>query len=249
MKRGSGRLVRQTDKHKTDAADAQDQVVVGQMRQARRDVGQHNRAGAAIEQRHPVEEEARGKAADEQVFHGRLLARFPLPEEPGEHVEGERQQLDADEECEQAGGCDGHHHSRQRGQEEDVELALVEATVRQVGRRQHQHQESQQQEHDLEEERIVVDRNGAVEGGETALRQDARSVDREGEGDDNSAGGERRQPGLALATEDRIGRQHDDAGDGHNGKRRESSLLRRHQLAPSVRARAMTLGAISDISA
>ncbi len=117
-------------------------------------------AGAAVEQRDPVEEERRREAAEHEVLHAALLAPAAAPIGGGEHVERERQRLEADEQHDQVVGR-GHHDAADGGhQVQRVHLGAVDAGAPQLVAGHERHEDDRDADRDRQElgERVEGER-------------------------------------------------------------------------------------------
>ena len=88
-------------------------------RRGRRDAGEADRAGEAVDQRGAVEQHARGQRAEHEVLQAGF-GRLGVVAVRGRHdVERERHQFEAEIERDQVAGRDQHHHAERREQHQD----------------------------------------------------------------------------------------------------------------------------------
>ena len=85
------------------------------------------RAGRAVDHRHPVEEHARGQRAEHEVLHRRLGRRASTCVHRHHRVERQRLQLESEVEREEVVGRDHHQHAEQREQRQHEGLAAEQA--------------------------------------------------------------------------------------------------------------------------
>ena len=76
------------------------------------DRGRAGRAGGAVDERDAVEQERRGERAEQEVLQRGLAGVQPLLEEPGQHVERQRHELEGQEHHDQVVGRGQQHHAR-----------------------------------------------------------------------------------------------------------------------------------------
>ena len=107
---------------------------------------------------------AGGERADDQILHAGFERGNPGALEAGQHVEGDGDQFQRDEQQGEVVGRRGEQHARQGKQDQRVELG--DAGCDAVGEldRHQQHDERGQQEEALEEQRQAVERIHLAEG-------------------------------------------------------------------------------------
>ena len=81
----------------------------------------------AVDQRDPVEQEGGGERPEHEVLHAGFLGLVPAHVHGGEDVDGERQDLEADEQHDQVVGRRHDHAARGRQQDERVQLGALDA--------------------------------------------------------------------------------------------------------------------------
>jgi hypothetical protein len=81
------------------------------------------RAGGAVEERDPIEEEPARESAEQEVFHRRLFGLVLSAAHARHDVEGDRQELQANEQHEKVPTCGHEHAAGGRPQDEEVELS------------------------------------------------------------------------------------------------------------------------------
>ena len=179
------------------------------------DVDEQRRAGGAVQQAHAVQQHGAGEHAEQVVLDAGLVALAVALAPGGQHVGGDRQQLEGDEHADEVAARRHHHHAEHAAQQQHVELALVVAALLQLGLA-HQHDDvGGEQEQRLEDQRELVDDVAAVE-------QRPRVVADHGQRDERDAGAEQDEPGergggpLLRLVDEQVGGQHDvDADDQH----------------------------------
>ena len=125
VERHGRHLEAEADQQQGHARQQQAAVAEHRPGQVRGDVDQVRRAGGAVDERDAVEEEGRRERAEHEVLHARLLRRDLAQVHGGEHVHGEREDLEAEEHHDQVVGR-RHHQAARRGQEhEHVRLAAL----------------------------------------------------------------------------------------------------------------------------
>ena len=118
--------------------------------------GKIRRSRRAVDQRDAVQEEPGRERAQQEVLQGRL-GRLRGPTESGQDVEGQRQQLDADEDHHQVVAASDQQHTQRREKHEDVVLAALRSVPLQVSHRQEHAQRSGEQTDRPERPRIRVE--------------------------------------------------------------------------------------------
>ena len=161
VERRSRDLEGEADAHQDDAQQDQ-RVGAGRVAEALRDVGDHGRPRAAVDERHPVKHERAREPADQQVLGSRLLGAEVGAGESAHYVERDREKLQAQEDGDERCGRGEDHHPDHRGHGQDVKLRLEQAAPPQVGVGQGHRQDAEAGEEDLEEKREVVARREAV---------------------------------------------------------------------------------------
>ena len=97
----------------------------GKRRQALAHLGQVGGAGGRIHQRDPVQQEAAGEGAEQEVLQRCFARAGVLAVEADQDVEGQREDLQPEEDGHEVAG-DGHHPHAGRGQEQQgVECARM----------------------------------------------------------------------------------------------------------------------------
>ena len=213
-----GHLEGEADSHEDDAEQDQ-RIRARRLAQALGDLGDDGRARAAVDERHAVEHERAGEPADEEVLGRRLLGAEVGAREPAHDVEGDREQLQTEEDGDQRGGRGEHHHPDHRGHGQDVKLRLQQAATLQVGVRQSDRQDAEAREQDLEEQ------GERVSAGETVVRVATRGVEpaversaeRVGEAYDRE---HRHHVAAARARQDEVGddREQEKSSQGDDGR-------------------------------
>ena len=102
----------------------------------RGDPGEVGRAGRAVDQREPVEQRRRADRADDQVLQPRLERVLAAHFGRAQHVQRDRQQLEADEQRDRVLRRREQRHAGDRGQQQRVELAVRRFARRQRAPRQ-----------------------------------------------------------------------------------------------------------------
>ena len=69
------------------------------------------RAGGAVQQAHAVEHHRAGEHAEQEVLHAGLVALAVALAPGGQHVGGDRQELEGDEDADEVAGRRHHHHA------------------------------------------------------------------------------------------------------------------------------------------
>jgi len=123
MERDGRDLETKTD---DDEQDRQDQRrFVLHARGGLRDAGEGDLSGEAVEEREPVEQDGGGEDAEDEVLHRSLVRLDVTLSPPGQQIEGAGGQLEGDEEDDQITGRCHDHRAQERGDEQEVVLALV----------------------------------------------------------------------------------------------------------------------------
>ncbi len=108
MKRYGGHFEAEADRQERDPEDAEGTERVGRQRDAHQsEVG---RPSGPEEQRHTVNQEGAGEGAQQEVLEGRLGRTRIAPVDPHEHVDGERHELEAEEDEDQVTAPRQEHH-------------------------------------------------------------------------------------------------------------------------------------------
>ncbi len=120
--------------HQQHRHAGEEQAVVEQHggRQVVEDLDEVRAAGGAVGEGDAVEQERRGERPEDEVLHAGFLRRGPPQVHGGEHVDGQREDLEAEEQDDEVVG--GGHQDAARGRQEhqDVELGAVHAFPPQV---------------------------------------------------------------------------------------------------------------------
>ena len=103
-------------------------------RQRRAEAREVGRARRAVEERDPVQEEAAGEGAEQEVLQRGLVALGPGPEGAGEDVEGQRHELEREEDDEEVRPGRHQHHADGGEEDQRVVLAGLHAEARQIAR-------------------------------------------------------------------------------------------------------------------
>ncbi len=122
----------EADQHQGEPGQQQ---AVGQddvLGQVVRNLGQVRRPGGPVGQRDAVDEDGRGEAAQDEVLERRLAGCGALVVEGGQHVQGEGEDLEAEEDDDQVVGHPHHHGAGGREHRQHVELRAVRAFPAQV---------------------------------------------------------------------------------------------------------------------
>ena len=96
------------------------------------DLGQVGRPGGAVGERDAVDEDGRGEAAEDEVLERRFTRGGPAVIERGEDVEGDGEDLQAEEDDDQVVGRAHQHGPRGRHQGQHVELRARDALPSEV---------------------------------------------------------------------------------------------------------------------
>ena len=155
MERSSRDLEREADAHKHDAEEEQ-RIGARGGAQSLRDVRDHRRPRASVDQRHAVQHEGAGEAAHEEVLGRGLLGAEVGAREAAHDVKRDRKELEAEEHGHERRRRGEHHHPDDGGHRQDVELRLQQPAPLQVGVRERDGEDAQACEQDLEEERESV---------------------------------------------------------------------------------------------
>ena len=139
----------------------QEQRVVAHLADRVRDRGEVGRAGRAVEQREPVEQHRRAERADDQVLEARLERVLAPQLGRAQHVERDREQLEADEQRDEVRRAREHDHPEHGEQQQRVVLAVARLGRRQRARRQQHRRHAGEHEDHQQREREVVDRERA----------------------------------------------------------------------------------------
>ncbi len=103
------------------------------------------RTGEPVDQRHAVQQCARGDRAEDEILHGRFGAHPRVAVERHQRVHRQRQQLDAEVHRQQRVGGHQHEDAEQRGERQHVVFAAQDVAVLQVGARiQQRHRDDQE---------------------------------------------------------------------------------------------------------
>ena len=121
--------------HEQQAEAGQQHAVLEQDggRQVVGDPGEARGPGGAIHQGDPVEEERRGERPQYEVLEGRLLRLDAAQVQGGHDVDGDRQQLEAEEQHDQVVGRGHDHAACGREQQQHVELDARQVLAGEVG--------------------------------------------------------------------------------------------------------------------
>ncbi len=179
------------------------------------------RAGGAVEQRQAVEQGGRADRADHEVLEAGLQRGGAAQLGGAEHVERDRQQLDADEQRQQALGLGQQDHAGDRAEQQRVVLALAGLARRAVAQRQQHGDDAGDVEQHREAERERVDAERALDD----RRAVARLPDPDREADRGAAARRRVSSGTSRGARTRPRSRptistSDRAADGREQRRR-----------------------------
>ncbi|MGY3420901.1 uncharacterized protein YdaT [Bradyrhizobium sp. F1.13.4] len=133
-------------------------------RRGRRDAGEADRTGEAVDQRGAVEQHARRQRAEHEVLQAGF-GRLGVVTVRGRHdVERERHQFEAEIERDQIAGRDQHHHAEGREQHQDRVFEDTARRIREELGRQHQRHRRTDQGQDLHKAGKIIDDEAAAEG-------------------------------------------------------------------------------------
>ena len=127
VERRRGELEREPDEDHREPADEEE--LVGLVRGGG-DLDEPELAGPAVDERGAEEQDGRAEAPDDQVLEPRLERREPVDPGRDEHVERDREPLEAEEEREQRVRLEEEAHPGDGGEEERVVLDDALAVVR-----------------------------------------------------------------------------------------------------------------------
>jgi hypothetical protein len=92
-------------------------------------------AGGAIEEGDPVDEEAGGKGAQDEVFESTLDRAWEAAPESRQDIEAHGHELEPDEQCDQVGALGEQQHAGRRHQNQVVILGQVDVLTPAVSHR------------------------------------------------------------------------------------------------------------------
>ena len=161
MKRHDGNLERQPhqNEHQPEQhADAR-MIMHGVRNRAEGD-----RAGIAVDQRHPVEHHARRQGAEDEIFEAGFRRAQVMAAIGRDHVERQAHQLETEVERDEVIGRDQHQHAEGGNEDEDREFEPADPLLtHELDRQQKRHQRADQRKRAHEAGEGVVG-EGAVEG-------------------------------------------------------------------------------------
>ena len=118
----------------------------------------------AIDQRDAEHGEGGGERADDQILHAGFERGDPAALEAGQHVEGDGDEFERDEQQGEVVRRGGEQHARERKQDQRIELGDAGGDAVGEFDRHEQDDEGGQQEEALEEQRQAVERVHLAEG-------------------------------------------------------------------------------------
>ena len=150
------------------SADARQEQRVGGVHLVARDCGgdpvEAHRPGGAVDQREAVQQRRRPDRAHHEVLEPGLERGAPVQVRGAQHVERDRQQLEADEQRHQAVRLGEHDHPGDRAEQERVVLAVAGLERRGRAQRQRDRHEPGDVEEHRHAERQRVDLERALAG-------------------------------------------------------------------------------------
>ena len=169
---------------------------------ARRDAGQDRLTALAVEQRHAVEHDRGREHAHQEVLHPRFGAAQVALAPAGQHVGGDRQQLEGHEDGDQVARRRHQHHTEDRREHQAVVLVLPVVALGDVVRRQQDDDIPGDEEDRLHDQGEVVDDVGATE------HHPVGTIDGEGayrnQGGEQADAGQHRAEGAAPLEEHHV---------------------------------------------
>ena len=225
VERGGRHLEAQAHEQQREAGQQQAAALLQRQHVAveeQADVGQVRGAGGAVHERHAVEEEGRREGAEHEVLDRRLLRPDVTAVAGGQHVEGDRQRLEPQEQHDHVVGHRHDHAAQGRQQDQRVDLGPVLALAPQVLVEEQRRERGGHRHGEREEQREVVERHGA--GHERGRTVTAHVVPQEhGEHGRRRRGGHGHEgeaaPGPAIARERRAHQQRQAAAEQHEQRR------------------------------
>ncbi len=200
-----GHLEAQSHQHERDAEEHE--RFQGPRRDDVRDDVQARRAGRAVEERHPVEQEAAREGAQQEVLHRRLVRAQVAPQHAGQHVEAHRHGLEGDEEHDEVVGEDQEHHAGRGEQDQGVVVARRQAPLAYEVDRHEERQGRAQADHHGEEETVAIGAQHVLEGGRITVAGPRRDRHRHrGRQSDDAEAGEH---APAAVAQEEIDQHHD----------------------------------------
>ena len=187
----------------------------------RGDLGERRRAGGAVDERQSVDERGRADRADHQILQPRLQRTLAPVFRGAQHIQRDREQLEADEQRHQILRRDEHGHAEHAEQQQRVVLAVAGRLRRASAQRQQHAGDRRNGEDHVEHERQVIDRQGAGD--------DRRRVVEAADGDHHERGqqrdrDERHHPPAGcgvLAAAQQADEQHDHRAAAQDAERHE----------------------------
>jgi len=193
------------------------------------------RSRGAVEQRRAEEQDRRGEAAEQEVLHRAFGGARAVAAEGDEAVRAERERLERHEEREQIRGAAEHHRAEHREEQDEIELATLEAVLVEVAAGEQGRERAATADGHVDEEREPIEREVAAE--RQLLRR--RVVpEREREARAHEQDEEGHQPEVRALFHERIDEHHDEAGAGHpdeRGKGRERAEVVGDHRLPAFR--------------
>ena len=209
----------EAEEHEHDA-EGDDGLGGRQAADLRCDLDQQRAAGEAVDDGHAVEHDRRGEHTHQVVLQPRLVALEVTLAPRREHVGGDREQLEGDEDADEVAGRCHDHHAQHRRQDHLVVLALPVVALGDVVRREEHDEVGRQQEQGLEHQRIGVDDVAAAE------HDPVHAVVGQGghrdQGDQQADAGDRRGRPPLLVTGERVDHEEEDQRRGDDDLGRES---------------------------
>ncbi len=142
----------------------------GQQHRARRrngdripDAAQIERAGGAVHERDPVEEEPRREGAQKEVLERALDRSKPRPAKARQYIHSDRHELQPHEDRDQVAGQDHDQHARGRHENQVVILGQVDVVAPAVSDREQEREERSGQDDAGEEDAEAVQHDHAAE--------------------------------------------------------------------------------------
>ena len=180
-----------------------------------RDPGEVGRAGAAVEEGHPVEQRRRADRADDQVLEPGLERALAPQVGRAEDVERDREGLDRDEEGDQVARLGEQDHAQHRADQQRVVLARAGFLGRRLADREQDGEGRHPDRDQRERDRQVVEHQGAGDQFQrlVPVPDQQPGGGRQGDQGEERRGAPQRPDHRAHQDDDEADREGDDRGD------------------------------------
>ncbi len=129
------------------------------MADRRGDLGEPGRPGRPVDQGEPVQQRGRADRSDDQVLEPGLERARPVELGRAEDVQGDREELETDEQGDEVGRADQDQHAGHRSEQERVVLAVGRLPGGERPPREERRRDPGGRDHERQDQRQAVDRH------------------------------------------------------------------------------------------